>query len=117
MNLVLPVKFVSDEVSDGRFNYQRLLKGQEPEFESSPLALLLLRQLEGDERSSIEGPEVVQLDLLGLDPDGEDESFRVESANRFALNVHDADASWTSQVPETNLKRELDKVHFLHFLA
>lgn len=70
------------------------------ELQAGPVAFLLLVQQECHERTLVEGPQVVQLDGLGVDAGGEDQTFGIEGGDGTSLKVHHALAVRTPQVPD-----------------
>lgn len=71
------------------------------EFESGPVALLLLVQLERDEGSLVEGAQVVEFDTLRVDTRREDQPLRVVRGDRTAGEMHQTLAVGRAQVPES----------------
>lgn len=58
------------------------------EFQTGPVALLLLGQFEGDERAFVERAKIVQFDAFGIDAGCENESFGIVCGDWSAGKVH-----------------------------
>lgn len=70
------------------------------ELQPRPVALLLLVQLERHERSLVEGPQIVQLDALRVDPGREDEPLRIVRRNGTPVQVHHPLTIGRPQIPQ-----------------